>query len=294
MRKPITAALVAILLTAGHAGAAGICGDVNATGGVTSSDALFVLKSAVGQPVALLCGPPGETLKTGEATSYGPGSDGNLKLGLVRAFTDNGDGTITDYTTGLMWEKKDDSGGIHDAANTYSWSTGTNNMNGTIATTFLATLNGGGGFAGYTDWRIPNRFELETLLNIGAVEPSVHEAFRAGCSPGCKATTCSCTIAGNYWSSSTLLSSPSSAWLVSFDYAAVFVGTKTSTGYARAVRTAPLFASMATCQAPDPPQCTMGDPCSDGTCSTTRGGCSYQHDCPLSPNEQCCCSGICL
>lgn len=253
-----------------------------------------MLKSAVGQPTGLVCGPPGETLKTGSTTSYGAGTDGALELGLVHAFTDNGDGTITDYTTGLMWEKKDDSGGVHDASNLYSWSTGTNTMNGTIATTFLATLNGGGGFAGHTDWRIPNRFELETLLNLGAAEPSVHDAFSVGCSPGCTATMCNCTIAGNYWSSSTLVTAPSIAWLVSFDYTAVNTGLKTATGYARAVRTAPLFASVPTCHLPDSPQCTMGDPCSDGTCSTTRGSCSYQHDCPLSPNEQCCCSGVCL
>jgi len=33
---------------------------------------------------------------------------------------DNGDGTITDPATGLMWEKKDDGEGIHDVGNTYT------------------------------------------------------------------------------------------------------------------------------------------------------------------------------
>jgi hypothetical protein len=36
---------------------------------------------------------------------------------------DNGDGTITDNQTGLMWEKKDDAGGIHDWASFSWWST---------------------------------------------------------------------------------------------------------------------------------------------------------------------------
>jgi hypothetical protein len=37
---------------------------------------------------------------------------------------DNGDGTVTDNETGLMWEQKTDDGGIHDATNRYSWSNG--------------------------------------------------------------------------------------------------------------------------------------------------------------------------
>ena len=60
-------------------------------------------------------------LKTGQTTSYGPASDGNLQMGASRSYTDNGDGTITDNRTGLMWEKKDRSGGIHDWNNTYLW-----------------------------------------------------------------------------------------------------------------------------------------------------------------------------
>ena len=36
-------------------------------------------------------------------------------------FKDNGDGTTSDNCTGLMWEKRDDAGGIHDVVNRYSW-----------------------------------------------------------------------------------------------------------------------------------------------------------------------------
>jgi hypothetical protein len=35
--------------------------------------------------------------------------------------TDNGDGTITDGCTGLMWEKKDQAGGLHDENASYPW-----------------------------------------------------------------------------------------------------------------------------------------------------------------------------
>ena len=94
-------------------------------------------------------------LKTGQTTAYGTGSDGDLQKGRSRSYTDNGDGTITDNTTGLMWEKKDQSGGTHDWSNAYTWSAPstftTNFMDGTITTTFLASPNSGSGFAGYTD-----------------------------------------------------------------------------------------------------------------------------------------------
>src|SRR5574341_969930 len=42
------------------------------------------------------------------------GQDGELQKGIARSYTDNGDGTITDNATGLMWEKLTDAGDIHD------------------------------------------------------------------------------------------------------------------------------------------------------------------------------------
>ena len=60
-------------------------------------------------------------LQTSQFTSYGPGSDGDLKKGAPRSFTDNGDGTVTDNRTGLVWEKKSDNDDIHDQDMTYTW-----------------------------------------------------------------------------------------------------------------------------------------------------------------------------
>ena len=64
-------------------------------------------------------------------------------------FFDNGDGTVSDTLTGLMWEKKDSLGGganlsnPHDADNTYTWNTlfGGTTPNGTAFTDFLDKLN---------------------------------------------------------------------------------------------------------------------------------------------------------
>lgn len=156
---------------------------------------------------------------------------------------DNGNGTITDIETGLQWEKKDDSGGIHDWENTYTWSTGDPwLMDGTIWTIFLSELNGDC-FAGYCDWRIPSRVELETLLYLEAPSVSLtYEAFDMGCHDGCPITMCSCT-ASSYWSATSNSNRPDTAWFVNFydgynpSYDGhVYYGYKPYDAYVRAVR----------------------------------------------------------
>ncbi len=272
-----------------------VCGNVNGSdsGDVTTADALLVLKRAVGQDIPLVCGPTGLTVRTGEYASYGEGSDGDRQDGASRSFLDNGDGTITDLSTGLMWEKKDNSGGIHDFTNRYTWSAGGNQMNGTLVSTFLSELNAGAGFAGRTDWRMPNRFELETLLNLSTSNPATHPRFNQ-CGSGCTLPDCSCTYPAFYWSSTTA-SNPVEAWCVSFSGGVATGCLKTDAGgqAVRAVRAIGEVVTAPTCQAPYPPQCSFNDPCTDGRCSLTGHLCSQQSDCPLSPGEECCCSGTC-
>ena len=44
--------------------------------------------------------------RTGQITSYAPGDDGDLQMGVANPtprFTDNRDGTVTDRLTGLTW-----------------------------------------------------------------------------------------------------------------------------------------------------------------------------------------------
>jgi hypothetical protein len=181
---------------------------------------------------------------SGQTTSYGPGSDGAVRAGGALSYTDNGDGTITDHNTGLMWEKKDDSGGIHDKDNTYTWWGGVTPgylMDGTMVTVFLNTLNTPPCFAGHCDWRIPNVKELQSIVDyeIPFPDPTVHTAFHnTNCTPGCTVTTCSCTQSFYYWSSTTCRFTPSSAWYVFFGGGIVFSygGLKTNDFYVRAVR----------------------------------------------------------
>jgi hypothetical protein len=183
---------------------------------------------------------------TGQTTAYGPGSDGAIRAGCAQSYTDNGDGTITDNCTGLMWEKKDDSGGLHDKDNTYTWSGAsygsTNIMDGTIQD-FIDELNdvaGGGAscFAGYCDWYVPNINELVTLVDRESVNPSINVAFNQ-CPAACSDVTdpaCSCTSSSGYWSATTYAPSPTYAWNVNFLNGLTLNGVKHNDKHVRAVR----------------------------------------------------------
>lgn len=183
-------------------------------------------------------------LRTGQTTAHGSGSDGAVQAGSARSFTDNGDGTITDNVTKLMWEKKDDSGGIHDRDSLFQWWDGEADgapLNGTIVTTFLATLNSTV-FAGHNDWRLPNQFELMTLVNLETSNPATHSAFNSGCTGGCTVLTCSCTTSSQAYASSTSMQNVEGgiAWLLNFVDGSSSAGFKGSVaGYpVRAVRDA--------------------------------------------------------
>ena len=152
-------------------------------------------------------------------------------------YTDNADQTVTDKLTGLVWEKKDDSGGVHDKGNAYSWSTGTNKEDGTAFTSFLATINNG--FAGASGWRLPTLAELQTIVLDFPCSGS-------GLGPTCSCPSSTCVVAaldaantqpGFYWSATSYLPDPSLAWFVGFSAGGIDgYDTKTSRGFVRAVR----------------------------------------------------------
>jgi len=180
----------------------------------------------------------GRPTKTGQTITYGPGSDGALQRGLSPMFNDLGNGVIKDQRTGLFWEKKSRDGSIHDQDQKYSWGQDLDpySMDGTMVTVFLASLNNPPCFGGFCDWRIPNRKELETLLNFGTFSPATFGEFDTGCLPGCSVTTCSCTRSGYYWTSTTNQLYPNNAWVVYFSTGSANYAYKTYNGSVRAVR----------------------------------------------------------
>ncbi len=160
----------------------------------------------------------------------GTGQDGDLQFGATLSYTDNGDGTITDNNTGLMWEKLSDDGSIHDKDTSYTWAN--------AFAVKIATLNAGGGFAGHTDWRLPNMKELQSIVDyqIAYPGPTVNPVFNTGCVPSATVLTGSCTLSNYYWSSSSYVFTPHNAWIVYFDSGNVNANYKTLYYYVRAVR----------------------------------------------------------
>jgi hypothetical protein len=145
---------------------------------------------------------------TGCLGTFATGQDGFYRVGVPFDLTDNGDGTITDHVTGLMWEKLGDDGGIHDVDRAGDWAT--------LTAAKIAELNASA-FAGHTDWRTPNRRELESLVKIDSGSPTTDAVFHTGCTPGCSPTMCSCTARAAYWSSSAYAGAASHRWVVSFE-----------------------------------------------------------------------------
>jgi hypothetical protein len=83
--------------------------------------------------------------------------------------TDNGNGTVTDTKTGLMW--KQCSEGLTGAdcatgsAEIYTWQ---------AALAQAQTVNTSGGFAGHTDWRLPNVKELRSITEKQCYYPAIN------------------------------------------------------------------------------------------------------------------------
>ena len=167
-----------------------------------------------------------------------------LTAGLAQAgqagscrYLNNGDGTVSDLNTGLMWEMKTTTAGVHDVSNTYAWTSEVTIPDGGAFTLFLATLNGGtssngvstsGCFAGHCDWRLPIIEELNGIVDLSA----------PGCGTGspCIDPTFGPTQFYYYWSATTDAGGADSAWTVYFGNGGAFGDSKTGGSYVRAVR----------------------------------------------------------
>jgi len=99
-------------------------------------------------------------------------------------FQDNGNGTVTDQMTGLMWQAIE--------IRPEKWQQ---------ALAYCRQLELGG----YSDWRLPTIKELSTLVNESRANPATDTTFFPG------------TRSAAYWSSTTFAQHPGFAWYVRFD-----------------------------------------------------------------------------
>jgi len=135
-------------------------------------------------------------------------------------FVDHGDGTVTHTKTGLMWKKCTEglSGAAcaTGAATLYSWSG---------AMQAAQTLNNAGGFALYTDWRVPNIKELQSLVEEQCATPSINSTVFPG------------TVIGWHYSSSGYVGAATSVWHLDFNFGGNgAVNKATVSDYVRLVR----------------------------------------------------------
>ncbi len=135
---------------------------------------------------------------------------------LSASYTDNGDGTVTDKASALVWMRCSPgqtwTGSVCDGVpGTYVWDDAN-------------LLTGAVDFAGKTDWRLPNMRELQTIADRSKFNPAIDSmAFPA-------------TSAATYWSSSAYPNVSTAAWYVNFGGGDVHGADKSSALPVRLVR----------------------------------------------------------
>ena len=139
------------------------------------------------------------------------------------AFVVNGDGTVTDRNSELMWKQ------------CYEGLSGAGCAIGaTMQMTWRAALAAAKNslFAGYSDWRVPNRQELESLLDSSCYSPATNDTVFPG-------------TGGDYvWSSTTMDANPALAWLVYFYVGNSSADNKTYPRQVRLVRAGQFFDAL--------------------------------------------------
>jgi hypothetical protein len=128
---------------------------------------------------------------------------------------------VLDNETNLIWEVKQNKdrvqnyGNPNDADNTYTWDESSQK--------FINPLNAAH-FGGFSDWRLPSRGELETLVDSNRKNPAIDTAYFPN------------TQSSFYWASATHADSTDDAWGVSFYYGYGPMSLKPGSYYVRAVR----------------------------------------------------------
>jgi hypothetical protein len=139
----------------------------------------------------------------------GTGQDGELLKGIPRTYTDNGDGTVTDNTTGLIWQKC--SNGLSGS----SCATGAN-VPDTWASALTDCNNNTAGLPG-SGWYLPNIYQLTSLDDFGrSTNPYINTTYFPA------------TATGAWWSSTTSPTSTNATLTFNFGAASMANTPKSS------------------------------------------------------------------
>lgn len=175
-------------------------------------------------PVRQACGDGQPAVAaTGQFESFADGDDGGTLSGVAvpeERFVDNGDGTVTDSFSGLMWMRDvscQGSGSWEQAmAAALSF-----NRNRKVATCEAYT-------AIHTDWRLPNRRELLSVIDFSQNEPALpadHPFANLDAEAG-------------FWTSTTYARNTNMAWYLDIATGDVEEDAKSNRRYIWFVRTA--------------------------------------------------------
>jgi len=152
------------------------------------------------------------------AMGIAPSSDESI------AFTVNADGTAVDHHSGLMWMR---------CALGQTWDRSQRRCNGTAfamewdrALVAVDVFNAEGGFAGFTDWRLPNINELRSIVEDCRAHPAINTLIfpQSPQKP--------------FWSASPYAVSGLQAWLVDFSLGRDNYDLKNRFNFVRLVRVA--------------------------------------------------------
>lgn len=174
-----------------------------------------VMASCPGTAGAPNCG---STAYCGQDAQYGWDTQNSETARFTRTESVLGEPVVTDNVTGLMWQgcSRGQSGGdcLTGAATTSDWSTALSDCNGLS-------------WAGDADWRLPDRFELHSIVDVSLFNIAIDlQAFPA-------------TPSSYFWSSSSYAINPAYGWDVGFHDGDVNAHVKTMLYHARCVRRAP-------------------------------------------------------
>ena len=159
--------------------------------------------------------------RTGQQTSFYAGDDGALQFGIswpTPRFSNNGDQTVTDNLTSLMWTQDANAPGPS-TCNPGAYMTWQGALN------YAACLNINN-YLGHNDWRLPNKRELSSLLDHSQSGPSLPIG-----NPFINAKS------DYYWSSTTSPNYKYNAYAYLFDYGGEAYVGKTNTYAVWPVRT---------------------------------------------------------